>query len=286
MDEVRIWNVARSAADIQGTMGGPLATPAANLIGRWALNEGTGHDDRRQLGPRHHRHADQRPDVGGRHAVRAHAAAGGELRREVRRARSPAGDYATFGAAPNLGAATFTIETWFRRDGAGVVDQHRQRRRRRHPARDQGARGRRSQQRRHELLPRHPRHRTACSSPTSRRARQAPVPGLNHPVRGRHADCHRAGRSRPTPTGTTPRHLRRHDDASLSGRRLEQTLVVSGRRAPTASSTRGWARPSHRPASPPGSSPARSTRRASGTTRAAPRRSLPARRGRSRPRPD
>ena len=32
----------------------------------------------------------------------------------------PAGDYATLGAAPNLGATTFTIETWFRRDGAGV----------------------------------------------------------------------------------------------------------------------------------------------------------------------
>ena len=27
LDEVRIWNVARSAADIQATMGGPLATP-------------------------------------------------------------------------------------------------------------------------------------------------------------------------------------------------------------------------------------------------------------------
>ena len=27
LDEVRIWNVARSAADIQATMGGPLTTP-------------------------------------------------------------------------------------------------------------------------------------------------------------------------------------------------------------------------------------------------------------------
>ncbi len=28
--------------------------------------------------------------------------------------------YATFGAAPSLGAATFTLETWFKRTGAGV----------------------------------------------------------------------------------------------------------------------------------------------------------------------
>src|SRR5437870_9665169 len=31
-----------------------------------------------------------------------------------------ANDYATFGAAPGLGAANFTVETWFRRDGAGA----------------------------------------------------------------------------------------------------------------------------------------------------------------------
>ena len=42
LDEVRIWNVARNAADIQSTMGGPLATPPATVIGRWALNEATG----------------------------------------------------------------------------------------------------------------------------------------------------------------------------------------------------------------------------------------------------
>lgn len=30
-------------------------------------------------------------------------------------------DYVTFGAAPGLGAATFTLELWFRRDGAGVA---------------------------------------------------------------------------------------------------------------------------------------------------------------------
>ena len=41
LDEPRVWNVARSAANIQATMTGPLAS-AAGLIGRWSLDEGTG----------------------------------------------------------------------------------------------------------------------------------------------------------------------------------------------------------------------------------------------------
>ena len=41
LDEVRIWNVARNAADIQSTMAAPLPI-AAGLIGRWSLDEGIG----------------------------------------------------------------------------------------------------------------------------------------------------------------------------------------------------------------------------------------------------
>ena len=41
IDEVRIWNVARSAADIQLQMTAPVAS-AAGLIGRWSLDEGLG----------------------------------------------------------------------------------------------------------------------------------------------------------------------------------------------------------------------------------------------------
>ena len=33
--------------------------------------------------------------------------------------------YVTFGAAPGLGASTFTIEAWFRRDGTGRDDDAR-----------------------------------------------------------------------------------------------------------------------------------------------------------------
>ena len=41
LDEVRIWNVARSAVDIQSTMAEPVPT-APGLIGRWGLDEGVG----------------------------------------------------------------------------------------------------------------------------------------------------------------------------------------------------------------------------------------------------
>src|SRR5439155_285045 len=42
MDEVRIWNVGRTGADIISTMGIAVAPPAAGLIGRWALDDGSG----------------------------------------------------------------------------------------------------------------------------------------------------------------------------------------------------------------------------------------------------
>ena len=43
MDEVRIWNVARSQVDIQATMFQEVdPATATGLIGRWALNEASG----------------------------------------------------------------------------------------------------------------------------------------------------------------------------------------------------------------------------------------------------
>ena len=42
MDEVRIWSVARSQAQIQGSMNTEMTSPTANLAGRWGLDEGTG----------------------------------------------------------------------------------------------------------------------------------------------------------------------------------------------------------------------------------------------------
>ena len=52
---------------------------------------------------------------------------------------SSAADYVSFGR-PGLGASTFTVETWFKRDGAGVDDDDRHRRAdRRRPARHRRA---------------------------------------------------------------------------------------------------------------------------------------------------
>ena len=42
MDEVRIWNYARTQADIQSTMMQEITTPTAGLVARWGLDEGTG----------------------------------------------------------------------------------------------------------------------------------------------------------------------------------------------------------------------------------------------------
>jgi len=41
IDEVRIWNVARTDAEISGNMDQEI-TSATGLIGRWGMNEGTG----------------------------------------------------------------------------------------------------------------------------------------------------------------------------------------------------------------------------------------------------
>jgi hypothetical protein len=42
IDEVRVWHVARSPAEILATRDSPITTEAAGLVARYALNEGTG----------------------------------------------------------------------------------------------------------------------------------------------------------------------------------------------------------------------------------------------------
>jgi hypothetical protein len=42
MDEVRIWNYARTQADIQSTMMQEITAPTAGLVARWGLDEGAG----------------------------------------------------------------------------------------------------------------------------------------------------------------------------------------------------------------------------------------------------
>jgi hypothetical protein len=42
LDEVRIWNVARSREEIQATINDQITTPQSGLVARWALDEGIG----------------------------------------------------------------------------------------------------------------------------------------------------------------------------------------------------------------------------------------------------
>lgn len=42
MDEVRVWNVARTLGEIQGSMNSELTSPVTGMIGRWSLGETSG----------------------------------------------------------------------------------------------------------------------------------------------------------------------------------------------------------------------------------------------------
>ena len=66
MDEVRIWSVARSQAQIQGSMNTEMTSPTANLAGRWGLDEGTGSTIADSSGNGIERHDGRQPDLGRR----------------------------------------------------------------------------------------------------------------------------------------------------------------------------------------------------------------------------
>jgi hypothetical protein len=117
IDEARIWNVARSTAQIAASMASEV-TSGPNLIGRWGLNEGFGTsatgstpvDGSLVNGPTW---VDGTPFT---HTPLPAGNYGIDLS-----GSAAAKDIVTFGAAPALGASTFTIETWFKRNGGGVA---------------------------------------------------------------------------------------------------------------------------------------------------------------------
>ena len=63
IDEVRIWSVARTGAQIRAGRDDEIGGPTAGLLGRWGLDEGAGHD-RRQQRRADQRDAHERPDLG------------------------------------------------------------------------------------------------------------------------------------------------------------------------------------------------------------------------------
>ncbi|PYR56190.1 MAG: hypothetical protein DMF91_22500, partial [Acidobacteria bacterium] len=119
MDEPRIWNVARSQADIQANMNAPL-TAGTGLIGRFGLDEGAGTIATNSIiyTPAVNGTLTNGPVwvSGGTPFVASTSPGAYGLHFS---GTAPGNEYVTFGQALNLGAATFTVETWFRREGAG-----------------------------------------------------------------------------------------------------------------------------------------------------------------------
>src|SRR6185436_13165934 len=106
------------ATDIQSTMAQPVPT-ASGLIGRWGLDEGVGlsaldSSSSGVIGTLRNG-ATWTPGTPFVSTPVPPGAYGLRLK-----GTSSAADYVSFGQATNLGAATFTVETWFKRDATGA----------------------------------------------------------------------------------------------------------------------------------------------------------------------
>ena len=128
MDEPRIWRVARSQAEIASTMGAPLASHP-DLLGRWALDEGSGTVAVASAGTATGTLAPIPVPPATTPTPPTWVAGGSPFAPSPSPASygthltgtAAANDYVALGPAPQLGAATFTVETWFKRDGTGVT---------------------------------------------------------------------------------------------------------------------------------------------------------------------
>src|SRR2546428_5636008 len=128
LDEARIWNVARSQADIVAAMGGPL-TSGTGLLGRFGLDEGTGLVATHSVVTSPLSNGTLAPAVNGSIGPPTWVAGGSPFVPSpspgsygLHLGGTPAtNDYVSMGAAPGLNSATFTIETWFKKDGVGVT---------------------------------------------------------------------------------------------------------------------------------------------------------------------
>ena len=109
IDEVRIWSVARDATQIAGARDQEL-TAGTGLVARWGLNDGTGTNVSNSVGG----------GVVGTVNNGPVWTSGFKPTDTSSVLLDGTNDYVTFGPAPSLGVTSFTLETWFRRDGAGV----------------------------------------------------------------------------------------------------------------------------------------------------------------------
>ncbi len=118
LDEVRIWNYARSAQEIAANRDGEL-TSAAGLIARWGLNEASGTVANNSSGSVQGTLRNGPTWTGG-FATNAAPPPPPPASSNYAVQFDGANDYVTFGAASAVNAASFTIETWFKRTGPGI----------------------------------------------------------------------------------------------------------------------------------------------------------------------
>ncbi len=121
LDEVHLWNVVRSATDIQADMAAPLQS-ATGLIARWGLDEGIGTTIADSTGNGNTGTVQNGAGwVAGTPFVSTPLPAGNYGVHLS--GSSTAADYVSFGESSGggLSSPTFTVETWFKRDGAGVT---------------------------------------------------------------------------------------------------------------------------------------------------------------------
>jgi hypothetical protein len=128
IDEARIWHAVRTQDEINDAMGGPLLVAPGGLAGRWGLDEGTGLIATSLVGSVHGALQPIAPAVppawslgGSLYTPTPLSAINNGLSFRIPGDNVPLerGPYPLVGPTP-LGASTFTIETWFRRDGLGV----------------------------------------------------------------------------------------------------------------------------------------------------------------------
>ncbi len=111
LDEARIWGLVRTDQQIADGWNVEMLQ-GTGLLGRWGLNEGAGTTSGNSVPGSVNGTFTNGPLWTTDSTLPLATAAGLRL--------GGTNAYVTFGSAPSLGASTFTIETWFRRDGAGL----------------------------------------------------------------------------------------------------------------------------------------------------------------------
>lgn len=111
VDEVRIWNVARTQAQIQATRNATITSPQTALIGAWNLSAGTGTSLADSSG-----NGITGTTVGNPTWTSGFSFSPDNYGLQL----NGSSQHATLGNASQLRAANFTVELWFKRSGTGV----------------------------------------------------------------------------------------------------------------------------------------------------------------------